>query len=224
MSGDPIWMKALLTVHIAAGAACLLIVPLVLSVTKGGPAHRRWGRIYFWSMAALAATALAMALYRPVFFLALISVLSFYLVFSGYRVVQLRRLGRAGEFVDWLAALAAAAACGTLVVFALYRPHWVQNMGPVAIVLGAIGCWAAISDLRRFLRRPGQDTHWVATHLGRFLGSYIAAWTALSAVVLSQLLPHEFLVVWLWPSIVGIPIITLTAAYYRRKFARPMPA
>ncbi len=68
---DPVWIKSLLGVHIAAGATAFLMAPLALAAAKGGKAHRRWGKIYFWSMAVVASTALVLALYRPVFFLAL---------------------------------------------------------------------------------------------------------------------------------------------------------
>ena len=38
---------------------------------KGGKQHKRWGMVYLWAMGVVAATALPMALYRPVLFLAL---------------------------------------------------------------------------------------------------------------------------------------------------------
>jgi cytochrome c-type biogenesis protein CcmH/NrfF len=51
------------------------------------------------------------------------------------------------------------------------------------------------------------------------MGSYIAAWTAFSAVTLSRLIGTTW-IMWLWPLIVGVPAISLTTAYYRRKFAQ----
>lgn len=217
MHGDPLWFKALLLAHISCGTAGLLLLPAVLAVTKGGARHRRWGKIYFWAMMVVAASALAMALFRPIPFLALIAVLTFYLVFSGYRAVR-RKNGPAG-FADWAAAAMTFVACACLVAFAQLRPSWVQNMGPVAIALGAIGLVSSGSDLRRFGGGPPPKMAWLTRHLGRFLGSYIAAWTAFSAVTLSQLLPHATVIVWLWPSAVGVPAITMIAFYYRRKLA-----
>lgn len=219
MLSDPLWFKAALLTHIACGTAALLLVPIVLAMTKGGAWHRRWGKIYFWTMTMLAASALAMALYRPSLFLALIAVLTFYLVFSGWRAVK-RKDGPA-NFADWTAAATTLAACGSLVAFALLRADWVQHMGPVAIVLGSIGVLASGSDLRRFTSGAPPRMAWLTLHLGRFLGSYIAAWTAFSTVTLSQFLPHAGLVVWLWPSALGAPAIAITAIYFRRKFAGP---
>ena len=60
---------------------------------------------------------------------------------------------------------------------------------------------------------------WWYTHLGNFIGSYIAAWTAFSVVTLPRILPHAGMVLWLWPTAIGVPAIVLTTGYYQRKFA-----
>src|ERR1700712_1212014 len=105
MTHDPLWMKTFLGVHIAAGATSFLLAPVALATAKGGKAHRRWGMVYLWAMGLVAATALPMALYRPVLFLALVAVFSFYAAFSGYRVTKLKDLPRGGSAgaIDWVA-------------------------------------------------------------------------------------------------------------------------
>src|ERR1700728_3886153 len=84
---DPLWMRAFLAVHITAGAGAFLLAPLALVTAKGGKAHRTWGAIYFWCMTVVAVTALVMALYLPILFLALVAVFSFYSAFVAYRVL-----------------------------------------------------------------------------------------------------------------------------------------
>jgi len=74
---DPLWMKAFLAVHVAAGTSAFVLAPLALITAKGGKAHRRWGKIYFWAMAVVAVTAMVMAIYRPILFLALVAIFSF---------------------------------------------------------------------------------------------------------------------------------------------------
>ena len=96
-AADPMWMRVFLGVHIAAGASSFLLAPVALATAKGGKQHKRWGMVYLWSMGVVAATALPMALYRPVLFLALVAVFSFYLAFSGYRVTRLKELARGGS-------------------------------------------------------------------------------------------------------------------------------
>jgi hypothetical protein len=225
MHDEPSWMQAFLAVHVAAGTSCLVLAPLVLTFTKGGARHRRWGKIYFWSMGAVAATALPMALFRPVLFLALVAVLSFYLTFSGYRVLRLKNLptGGSAEPIDWAAAALTFVACGCLAGFGLFRSSWVQHMGIVAIVLGALGMRGTAADLYRFAHRPTQRMFWLYVHLEKFIGSYIAIWTAFSVVTLSQLFHHAGLAIWLWPTAVGVPAIAATVAYYRYKYAVTAP-
>jgi uncharacterized membrane protein len=217
---DPLWMNALLGVHVAAGFSSFVLAPVALATAKGGKQHRRWGKVYLWSMGVVAATALPMALYRPVLFLALVAIFSFYLAFSGYRVLKLKDLARGGSArpVDWIAAVftlvasAALAGCGWL------RPHLVQNLQIPAIVFGLIGMRAAGAELISFVRKPKEKMFWWYTHLGNFIGSYIAAWTAFAVVTISPLLGGG-VIWWLLPTIIGVPAIAITTAYYKRKFA-----
>ncbi len=218
---DPAWMHLLLAAHVAAGASAFLFAPVALATAKGGRQHRRWGMVYLWSMGAVAATALPMALYRPILFLALVAVFSFYLPFSGYRVLHLKALAHGGNAtaLDWIAAMVTFAASACLAGFGLFRPALVQKMSAVAIVFGCIGMQAPLFQLWSFVRKPTDRLFWWYTHLGDFLASYIAAWTAFSVTTLVQLLHNGAWYVWLWPTIVGSPAIALTTVYYKRKFA-----
>ena len=218
---DPVWMKTLLAVHVTAGFSAFCLAPVALATAKGGKQHKRWGMVYFWAMGVVAATALVMALYRPVLFLAFISVFSFYLVFSGYRVLRLKDLVRGGSAkpVDWVAAGLALGACLCLAVSGWLRAAWLGNMWIVAIVLGLLGMRLTIADMTMFVRKPKEKMFWWYGHLSKFIGSYIAAWTAFSTVTLPHVFPHAGIVLWLWPLSVGVPAIVLTTIYYKRKFA-----
>ena len=66
-----------LAIHIAAGMGSFLIAPIALVTAKGGKQHKRWGMVYLWCMGIVAATALPMALFAPVLFLALVAIFSF---------------------------------------------------------------------------------------------------------------------------------------------------
>ena len=225
MHPDPLWMKLFLAVHIAAGSLAFLLAPVALATAKGGQQHRRWGMVYLWSMGVVAATALPMALYRPVLFLALVAIFSFYAAFSGYRVLMLKDLAHGGSAkpIDWAAGVLSFAASALLAGLGLFHPAAVQNMGVVSVVFGSIGMLGAAGDLRTFVRKPTDKMFWLYTHLGKFIGSYIAAWTAFSAVTLSRLFAHATLLIWLWPTAVGVPAITLITIYYKRKFATRQP-
>jgi len=217
---DPLWMKVFLGIHIAAGFSAFLLAPVALMTAKGGKQHRLWGKFYLWSMGIVAATALPMALYRPVLFLALVAVFSFYASFSAWRVLELKDLSKSGSArpIDWVAGAITFVSSACLAGFGAFKPAIVQNMGIVAIVFGFIGMALAFGQLKSFIVKPKEKMFWWYTHLGNMIGSYIAAWSAFSVVTLSRFLGNKWYV-WLWPTIVGVPAIAMTTAYYKRKFA-----
>ncbi|RSL18269.1 hypothetical protein EDE15_3831 [Edaphobacter aggregans] len=217
---DPLWMRVFLGVHITAGASAFLLAPVALATAKGGKQHKRWGMVYLWSMGVVAATALPMALYRPVLFLALVAVFSFYACFSAWRVLALKDLplGGRAKGIDWFAAVVTFVASACLAGFAVLKPAMVQHMGIVAIVFGVIGMSLAIGQMKSFVWKPKEKMFWWYSHLGNMIGSYIAAWSAFSVVTLSRVVGNHWYV-WLWPTLIGVPAITVTTAYYKRKFA-----
>jgi uncharacterized membrane protein len=224
MSGDPVWMKSLLVVHIACGFGSFLLAPVALATAKGGKQHKRWGMVYLWAMGGVAATALPMAFYRPVLFLAMVAVFSFYAAFSGYRVLQLKDLARGGKAkaIDWIAGGLTFASSLLLACLGAFDPKVIQGFGIVAIVFGLIGMRLASVQMVSFVKKPREKMFWWYTHLGNFIGSYIAAWTAFSVVTLPTVFGNHIWL-WLWPTAVGVPAIVLTTAYYKRKFAPRVP-
>ena len=223
MAHDPVWMKALLVVHIIAGFSSFLLAPVALVTAKGGKAHKLWGMVYLWSMGVVAATALPMALYRPVLFLAMVAVFSFYAAFSGYRVLKLKKLVQGGSAgpIDWFAGVLTFASSFLLAYLGAFHNAVVQHMGPVAIVFGLLGMRLAYVQMKSFIWKPTEKMFWWYTHLGNFIGSYIAAWTAFSVVTLPTIFgQHMWL--WLWPTAIGVPAIAITTGYYKRKFT-PKP-
>jgi uncharacterized membrane protein len=215
---DPLWITALRVVHIACGFAAFFIAPVVLATVKGGKQHRRWGKFYFWSMAAVASTALTLSFYRPILFLALVAVFSFYMAFSGYRVLYHKHpeLGEKATAIDWVGAGLMFITGVVLIVLGAVQPTRVwATLSTVAIAFGITAVFFGIRDMLSFVRTPKDRRFWWYNHMGGMIGSYIAAVSAFS-VVNFKFLPTA--VRWLWPSAIGIPAILLGIRYYRRKF------
>jgi hypothetical protein len=210
----------LLAVHVTAGALALVVAPVAMVTTKGGRAHRRWGAVYYWAMAVVALTAVVVALWRPNPFLALVAVFSFYFSFTGRRVLLRKRSdrGERATALDWGAAVAAALASAALIGLGLVRPGavWVR-LGTVAVVFGIVGLVFSGVQLRRLARPSSDPARWWFAHMSGMLGSYIAALTAFSVVNFTFLPPT---VRWLWPTVVGTPLIALWIAAYRQRFHR----
>ena len=212
-------ISALRLVHILAGMIALVVAPIAMVTAKGGPAHRRWGKVYFWMMAVVAVTALPLGVWRPNYFLMLVAVFSFYFAFRGYRALARKQPQReAAGALDWSASVAAFLASGALILFGLLKPTplWV-TLAPVAIVFGIGGVGASGFDMVRFVRPPTERMAWWFSHMAGMLGSYIATVSAFS-VVNFDFLPT--VARWLWPSVVGTSFIVLWIVYYKLKFAR----
>ena len=207
--------------HIVSGFAAFFIAPIPLLTAKGGKTHRRWGKIYFWTMAMVALTAIILAVYRPIYFLALIAVFSYYFAFRGYRVLSRKRPaeGQGPKAIDWVAALIALSGSLALIVLGIVRPSptWIA-LGPVAVVFGVLGMLLAAGDIWQFRHPPADKNFWWYTHMGGMIGSYIAAVSAFS-VVNFHFLPTA--VRWLWPTAIGVPGIFIWINRYRKRFSSP---
>lgn len=217
---DPWWMHALLSLHIVSGSGAFVLAPLALITAKGGRAHRRWGAIYFWCMAGVASTALVMSIWRPILFLALIAIFSFYTAFGAYRVLRQKAAWKGQSAVralDWAAAVLCFAACVALVLFGIFWPALIQNLRIPAVVFGLVGIRISARAIWRFTHPPIEKMFWWYIHLQGMIASYIAAWTAFCLVTLGPVL-HGAWWIWLVPISIGLPAILVTTAYYRQKF------
>ncbi len=216
----PLVVRAVRWTHILAGFVAFFIAPVPLLTAKGGKTHRRWGKIYFWAMAVVAASAMVLALWRPVLFLAFISVFSFYVAFRGYRVLSRKNpsQGQGPGVLDWTAAVVALLGGIALIALGIARPGPVwTRLGVVPIVFGILGVGLSADDIRSFLRPPADKKFWWYAHMAGMIGSYIAAVSAFSVVNL-HFLPTT--IRWLWPSAVGVPGIVVWISHYQRKFGR----
>ena len=225
-------LQALLYLHIACGVTAFLCAPVALLTVKGGRKHRQWGKIYFWAMAGVAVTALILSFALPIFFLAMVAVFSFYASFAAYRVLSLKDLPKGGrpKAIDWFAAIITLLSSFLLFLMGFLKPY-VMHVGVihvaghavsiVSVVFGILGVRLAQRSLQNFLKPPQEKMFWWFTHMQGMIASYIAAMTAFSAVNLGHWFGPAWWV-WLWPTILGVPSISLWTRYYKKKFA-PKP-
>jgi hypothetical protein len=207
-----------------------LCAPVALATAKGGKVHRRWGKIYFWAMAGVAATALILSFALPVFFLAMVAVFSFYAAFAAYRILFLKQMytGMRPKALDWLAAVFTVLSSLLLFLLGFLKPALMgvglirvegHSVSIVSIVFGIIGMRLGLGSIVGFMKPPEEKMFWWFGHMQGMIGSYIAAMTAFSAVNLSRWFGAAWWV-WLWPTILGIPVIVIWTAYYKKKFSR----
>lgn len=215
----PLIIRAILALHIAAGSLALIVVPIVMSVRKGGKIHRRLGLAYVYGMFVVAVTALVEAPYFKDYFLVLIAVFSSYLTFLGWRALARKRPERVTvAAVDWAGAILACTAGGGMIAMGLGQLASSDGFWIVLLILGGICVASSLRSIYGFFAPPTEPEAWLFAHFGNLLGAYIATVTAFSAVNFTFVEPIALR--WLWPTILGTFAIAYNVRKYKRIFAR----
>lgn len=216
-------VQALMALHVTCGTLALLVAPLAMIAHKGGNWHRRWGKVFFYGMVGICSTAIILGILKPDrFWLALVAVFSFHLVASGYRSLYLKKLHRGlrPARVDLALHGIAALVNGGLLVWGL--AHLLlgsfNTQAVLFTVFGLIGTLMVANGLLKFYRRRHDKREWLYGHIGGFLGGYIATVSAFSAVNLTMIEPVWLQ--WLWPTLIGVPLIFAWTWRLKRRFAR----
>lgn len=213
-------LNTFLIIHIAAGVIALGVAPVAMIVEKGGEAHKKWGRVFFWAMTTIFITAIILSIYHWNLFLLMIAVFSYYSVVSAYRWLYLKKmhLGQRPKNIDWIALIITIVFNISFVAWGIY---WVLNDGYgffayLAIGFGMGGLLVAKGNLVKFLKNPPKNT-WIYEHIGGMLGGYIATMTAFSSQVMN-FLPGWMQ--WIWPTLIGVPMIVYWTRSYRSQLEK----
>lgn len=208
----PLYVRALLAIHILAGTAALIVAPVAMIVLKGGKAHRIFGRIFVAAMGVVAASALVIAPWFGDWFLLAIAVFSAYLAFSGWRILARKRGSDPVAAVDWGAAYSVIAAGVALFVLASAQRAHFGSFVLVLAVFGTVAIALGTRDLVGMLR-PAADSRWLIRHFTNMTAAYIATVTAFSSVNFTFIEPLWLR--WLWPTVAGSVLITYWTIAYR---------
>jgi hypothetical protein len=218
-------LKSLLYLHIAGGSAALLSMLVPLVTKKGGVTHRRAGWVFVSGMTVVAITAFMLAGARWLTgtstqereagaFLFFVAILTSTSVSGGIRVLRAKtRTGVHRHPWDLgLPALLTAASVAAA-FYGLRTGHQLFT------AFSFVGLFVGGGRLAYWTRPPSHPMHWWFEHMGSMLGACIAATTAFLVVNANHLgVGTASLLVWLAPTIIGIPTIAIWTRYYRHKF------
>ncbi|WP_417690656.1 hypothetical protein [Pseudidiomarina sp.] len=224
--------------HVTAGVMAIILFWVPIFALKGGEQHKRFGRYYRRLMYVVAACGIAMsalmlavptavkpnllnandlqAVLNNVRFFALLLLflgyITFFTVYNGQLVLQAkqsRALFRTPLFLTLTGILA------VLSVLITYF-GW-QASHPLLLIFGALGLFGTFSTLHFVFKREVSRKKWLTEHLGNYIGSGIAAYTAFITFGARHLisLPGNWQILfWVLPGVIGAIFIT----YLTRKY------
>jgi hypothetical protein len=233
-------------IHIAAGTIAVIVFWIPVAASKGSRLHVRIGWVYAGCMAVVVFTAFSMsglAFATPLrvrhfshplsadeaaqfiresrqiaFFLAYLGAVTLAAGWQGISVLRTRRdpksLGTPVTFGLNAAVVLAAVASLALGIYA--RSAIFAAMSVVGFLVGG-------GNLSYLLRGPASRMDWLYQHLSSMIATGIAGYTAFIVfggrhVLAALVQPRYYVLFWLLPTAIGAPAITLTTAFYKRKF------
>jgi hypothetical protein len=210
---DPLHTTNIIT-HVAAGSLALLCGVAALLTPKGGRRHRQSGRIFLYFLAVVVMTGLfGVFLFKRNVFLLVITLLSGYLGYSGFRIVKLRN--NRPHVAD------IAAAIITLIA-AMYFLHYLSRIGmmwsPVVIYSTVGYLFLVIAyDLTRYLIPTRYYRNgWLYEHIVKMVSAFSGLLSAFSGTVFPQFQPYSQIL----PSVLGTAIYIGFIIYCYRGRAR----
>ncbi len=158
-------------------------------------------------------------------FLFLIAFLSYYSVFSGVRILQLKQLhkGQQPRWYDWAAGIINGIANLSFVGLGLY--YWslygVLHEGTMlSIGFGLGGLALSYVNLKPFIKKPVAAYHWYLSHMGNMMGGYIAVLTAFLSTTASRYGWMDPLLSFTLPSLFGVPLLIYWQIATEKKMIR----
>ena len=217
--------RALILSHVIAGISSLLMgLASAFIGKKGGKLHRQLGKIFFWSMFWVFVSAmLIISFVRFNSFLMVIAVFSFYMAFSGYRVLKIKKTMKVAA-IDWIAAVVTI--LFGLTMFGMGINYLIQSdfssvLGYLSLFFGFFTAQTGWENYRGFKKlAEAEKMWWWFAHMNSMSGSLIASITAF-LVQNGRIfnLPSEMgWIPWVLPAIVGFPLVSYSIRKYRVKF------
>ncbi|MBO6494101.1 hypothetical protein [Roseivirga sp.] len=211
--------------HVVAGVTTLISGLLAAFFgKKGGKLHRQVGLVFYWSMFWIFISALLIISFvRFSAFLLVIAVFSWYMTFSGVRVLKLKKTMMAKP-VDWTAAIITLLSglffIGMGFSYQL-KAEWSSVVGYLCFFFGIFTAQTAWENIKGFRRGANQEKMWWwFAHMNSMCGALIASITAFT-VQNGEIfkLPSEMMwLPWVVPTIIGSPLIAYSMNKYRKKF------
>lgn len=207
----------LLIIHVAAGSSAILTGGIAILTKKGGKAHKKAGKLYYYGMIIAGLTGIVTSIKVDSIFLLAVAVFTLHSTWGGNRSVKKKK----GEpkylpLLDKIFMVLSVPVAGILLYLGI-KVIIAGNPGiaSIPLVFGLIVLRGAISQIRAEVKGITiSKKEALLNHIGQMGGAYIATITAFLANNV-QFSP-QFLV-WLGPTIIGVPLLILATRKWRKK-------
>ncbi|GGI83274.1 hypothetical protein GCM10007973_19700 [Polymorphobacter multimanifer] len=236
------WLfQLVLAAHVGAGLVALITFWGSVATRKGGPAHRRWGRVFAAAIYVASAQALIMGtlsviwplamhpqltdepLYRGLFgwMMIYLAVLAVSMTRYGLAMIANKTAHARNRHWSMVALQLAVFATGANCLV-----HGIILGQPLMIGISLLGFGTSTTYLHYMLKPQVGRTDHIPEHLKAMVACGIAAYTAFLSVGLVDLFPaHAFNpAIWAVPTILGLWIIFHHLRIWAPKKPAPLPA
>lgn len=211
--------SSLLIIHILCGCTSLLAGYSALIVKRGGPRHKKIGKIYVFAMSAVTATAYIMAVLKPNAFLFAIAVFTTYFIYTGWSMVGGR--WKTHPPINRMAAygfLSAAVFCLILLAYVkLMQVEFNDTIFITALIFSFIAVFITLQDIRGLSKVHISETERIIKHLSSMCAGLIATTTAMMVTLISYFPFISPIIAWIGPTIVLTPLIFYWESQWRAK-------
>lgn len=201
-------------IHVISGSIALLLGVLALTTKKGGKWHKKIGNYFLILMTIVVLTGLiGVFIFKRNTFLLIITVLSAYYGFSGYRILKTKT-----NKPKWIDVSVAIASLISVSYFLYYFKSIGMYWSPVIIysTVGALLLIITYDFVRYLIAKKAYRNMWLYEHIFKMIGAFTALLSAFSGTVFEDYQPYsQFL-----PSVFGTLLQIGFIVYYIKKIRR----
>ncbi len=205
-------IKIFIYIHAFFGGLGLITGTISMISKKGSPLHKKTGKLFSIGMITSSIISLPIA-WMPNhenLFLFLIGLFTIYLVLTGNRALTFKATHkRQANTIDKTISGSMLLISAIMSILGIYGLATGVTNSVLFLFFGGFGILMTVKDFKFFKTFSSTKNSWLANHIGKMIGAFIASITAFIVAGLSI----NTLMAWITPSILG----TLYIIYWRRK-------
>ena len=222
--------EVLIALHILTGSVGLISMWVPVVGRKGSRTHKKWGKVFAWSMLATGSIAIGISLctlYSPYgthpafvddplwsdpavvrgifgWMMLYLAIMTIMLAWYGLLCIRNKRAHdrnrNAANIVLQILTFVAAANC---------MIRGVQLAQPVMIGISIVGLLAAVLNTRFIFQRDPPVNEWLIQHTRGLVGAGISVYTAFLAFGAVNYMPALAFTPWVWatPTVLGVSVL-----------------